>query len=87
MLLDVPAFDFGWQSTYALAAPRMLPAGSVLACEATFDNSAANPANPDPSAAVRWGEQTWEEMMIGFVDVDRPLGAWNGDDTRPNRSR
>jgi len=87
VLLDVPAFDFGWQSTYVLAAPRNLPAGSVLVCEATFDNSAGNPANPDASATVRWGEQTWQEMMIGFVDVDRPIDASSRDAERPARIR
>ena len=80
VLLDVPAFDFGWQSYYVLAEPRILPRGSLLGCDATFDNSAENPANPDPKVAVRWGEQTWEEMMIGYVDIDVPIGAWDGDE-------
>ena len=75
VLLDVPAYDFGWQSYYTLAEPRILPAGSQIVCDAVFDNSAGNPANPDPSIAVRWGEQTWEEMMIGYVDVDFPIAA------------
>ena len=75
VLLDVPAYDFGWQSYYTLAEPRILPAGSQIVCDAVFDNSAGNPANPDPSIAVRWGEQTWEEMMIGYVDVDFPIDA------------
>jgi hypothetical protein len=79
VLLDVPAFDFGWQTYYVLAKPRILPQGSLLGCDATFDNSAENHANPDPKAAVRWGEQTREEMMIGYVDVDVPIGAWDGD--------
>lgn len=76
VLLDVPAFDFGWQSYYVLSEPRTIPRGSRLTCDATFDNSAGNPANPDPTATVRWGEQTWEEMMIGYVDVDVPIGTW-----------
>ena len=80
VLLDVPAFDFGWQSYYVLAEPRILPRGSLLGCDATFDNSAENPANPDPKVAVRWGEQTSEEMMIGYVDIDVPIGAWDGDE-------
>jgi hypothetical protein len=75
VLLDVPAFDFGWQSYYTLAEPRILPQGSLLVCDATFDNSSGNPANPDPTSVVRWGEQTWEEMMIGYIDVDMPIGA------------
>ena len=72
VLLDVPAYDFGWQSYYLLAEPRDLPAGAKIVCDAVFDNSSANPANPDPSKPVTWGEQTWEEMMIGYVDVDFP---------------
>ena len=73
VLLDVPAFDFGWQSYYSLAEPRILPPGTAIVCDALFDNSTDNAANPDPSVAVRWGEQTWEEMMIGYVDVDVDL--------------
>jgi len=66
VILDVPEYDFSWQSQYLLAEPELLPAGSVLYCEATFDNSADNPYNPDPTKAVTWGDQTWEEMMIGW---------------------
>jgi mono/diheme cytochrome c family protein len=72
-LLSVPKYDFGWQHTYYLATPRLLPKGTKLEVIAHFDNSANNKANPDPTADVRWGDQTWEEMMIGFfgtiVDV------------------
>jgi peroxiredoxin len=67
-LLSVPRYDFNWQSNYRLARPLRLPAGTRVECTAHFDNSAANPNNPDPGAAVRWGDQTWQEMMIGFVD-------------------
>jgi mono/diheme cytochrome c family protein len=67
-LLDVPRYDFNWQTMYRLAAPRMVPAGSVLTCRAWFDNSADNPANPDPGKAVGFGEQTWDEMMIGYFE-------------------
>lgn len=69
-LLRVPAYDFGWQSVYRLVEPRPMPRGSRIDCLAHFDNSAANPANPDPSITVRWGEQTFDEMMIGFIDFD-----------------
>ena len=72
VLLDVPAYDFGWQSYYTLLEPRELPAGATILCHATFDNSASNRANPDPTVNVTWGEQTWEEMMIGYVDIDFP---------------
>jgi peroxiredoxin len=68
VLLSVPRYDFGWQATYVLDRPLRLPAGTRIECEAYFDNSADNPNNPDPTRTVRWGQQTWEEMMIGFVD-------------------
>jgi hypothetical protein len=66
IVLRVPRFDFGWQTDYWLAQPLPLPKGSKLYVSAHFDNSAANRANPDPASTVRWGDQTWEEMMIGF---------------------
>ena len=66
ILLRVPKFDFGWQTDYWLAEPLALPKGSKFHVTAHFDNSAANRDNPDPTATVRWGDQTWEEMMIGF---------------------
>jgi hypothetical protein len=71
-LLVVPRFDFGWQTIYRLEKPLKLPAGSRIECTAHFDNSAKNPNNPDPKQTVRWGDQTWEEMMIGFVDYAYP---------------
>jgi thiol-disulfide isomerase/thioredoxin/mono/diheme cytochrome c family protein len=67
-LLDIPRYDFNWQLRYELAEPRRLPAGSTLKITAVFDNSAGNPANPDPGATVRWGQQTFQEMMIGYVE-------------------
>jgi hypothetical protein len=67
-LLSVPKYDFNWQTNYCLAKPLAVPAGTKIECTAHFDNSADNPNNPDPTKAVRWGDQTWEEMMIGFVD-------------------
>jgi hypothetical protein len=67
-LLSMPRYDFGWQSNYVLQKPLHLPAGTRIECTAHFDNSAKNPNNPDPSRIVLWGEQTWQEMMIGFVD-------------------
>jgi len=68
-LLSVPAYDFAWQSVYRLAGPRPMPKGTQIDCQAFFDNSSKNPVNPDPSRTVAWGEQTFEEMMIGFIDV------------------
>jgi peroxiredoxin len=75
VLLSVPAFDFGWQSYYNLDTPLTLPKGSRIDCLAHFDNSEKNPYNPNASQLVRWGEQTFEEMMIGYVDLDVPLGT------------
>jgi peroxiredoxin len=67
-LLRVPRYDFNWQSTYRLAKPLKVPAGTRIDCTAHYDNSAGNPNNPDPTKDVIWGDQTWEEMLIGFVD-------------------
>jgi hypothetical protein len=68
VLLSVPRYDFNWQTMYRVAKPVRLPKGTKLHCYAHFDNSKANPANPDPTKAVTWGDQTWEEMMIGWID-------------------
>lgn len=68
-LIQVPHYDFNWQTTYFLAEPLLLPAGTVLNCLAHFDNSPNNRFNPDPSATVVWGDQSWEEMNIGFMEI------------------
>jgi peroxiredoxin len=68
-LLSVPRYNFNWQSVYRLAKPYPLPKGSKIHCVAHFDNSAKNPSNPDPTRTVTWGDQTWEEMMIGWMDI------------------
>jgi len=75
ILLSVPAYDFAWQSMYVLAEPLIMPKGSRIDCRAHFDNSTGNPNNPDPSKTIHWGEQTFEEMMIGFIDFvgDDPI--------------
>ncbi|HET6932888.1 MAG TPA: hypothetical protein VFI45_21370 [Candidatus Acidoferrum sp.] len=62
-------YHFHWQMSYRLAEPLALKADTELQAVAWFDNSKENPHNPDPSAAVRWGEQTYDEMMVGFFDV------------------
>ncbi|MFN9951517.1 MAG: alkyl hydroperoxide reductase, partial [bacterium] len=62
ILLDVPRYDFNWQTAYWLKEPLKLTAGSKIFCEAVFDNSEDNLNNPDPSKWVRWGDQTYEEM-------------------------
>jgi len=69
VLLDVPRYDFNWQLTYELAQPMLLPQGTKIVCTAHFDNSEDNPANPDPGKEIRWGDQSWDEMMIGFFAV------------------
>ena len=73
IILDVPKYDFNWQLRYELAEPKLLPKGSTLECIAKFDNSSGNPNNPDPRKRVTWGDQSWEEMMIGFYAGVRPM--------------
>ena len=68
-LLNVPRYDFKWQLSYRLAEPRHVPAGSRLRVTGAFDNSADNPANPDPTRQVKFGLQSWDEMFIGFFDA------------------
>ncbi len=72
ILLDIPRYDFNWQTGYKLAEPRLLPRGTQIACQGMFDNSEDNLNNPDPTATVRWGDQTWEEMLIGYFDIAVP---------------
>jgi mono/diheme cytochrome c family protein len=73
VLLDIPRYDFNWQLLYRLAEPRTFKKGSTLKFTATFDNSAGNPANPDPQAKVHWGEQTYDEMIVGYVEYYVPV--------------
>ncbi len=72
-LLSVPKYDFNWQITYELSEPKVLPKGTRIEVIAHFDNSANNKFNPDPAQSVRWGDQTWEEMMIGFFGTLREI--------------
>lgn len=69
VLLNVPKYDFNWQFFYYLTEEKLLPKGSRIECVAHFDNSRNNPANPDATKEVRWGDQSWEEMMIGWFEV------------------
>ena len=64
--LWVPSYDFNWQLSYELEEPIFMPEGSQLEVVFHYDNSTANRYNPDPTAEVGWGDQTWEEMMLGF---------------------
>lgn len=71
ILLDVPRYDFNWQLWYQPVEPVLMPKGSRLVCTAHYDNSEDNPYNPDANAEVRFGEQTWDEMMFGwYVWID-----------------
>jgi peroxiredoxin len=72
LLLDVPRYDFNWQLQYCLADFVNAPAGSTLFGTARYDNSTNNPANPDPAKRVRWGEQTDDEMMLGYFEYYIP---------------
>lgn len=71
-LLSVPKYDFNWQTTYELTTPKLLPKGSTLFYSTTYDNSSQNKSNPNPSIEVRWGPQTWEEMLYGDVRFRYP---------------
>jgi hypothetical protein len=67
VLLNVPKYDFNWQTTYELKEPIVLPPGTTIRYQMTYDNSAQNVANPDPKRTVPWGQQTWDEMLYGVV--------------------
>ena len=71
-LLKVPRYDFNWQIAYELAKPITLPKGTLIHMTVFYDNSPNNPANPDPTNEVFWGDQSWEEMATGFVDLAIP---------------
>jgi hypothetical protein len=77
VLINVPKYDFNWQIVYELAKPITLPAGSAIRVEAVWDNSAKNKYNPRPDQEVRWGEQSWDEMMsplvYGSVQLRNPI--------------
>jgi hypothetical protein len=75
ILLEIPKFDFNWQPYYYLETPKPLPAGTRIEADAVFDNSPNNPANPNPAASVFWGPQTWDEMMIGWIDIAVPANG------------
>ncbi|MCI0540462.1 MAG: redoxin domain-containing protein [Verrucomicrobiales bacterium] len=74
-LLSVPKYDFNWQTGYRLAEPKRLPGGTRILCTGGFDNSKQNPSNPDPKKEVHWGDQSWEEMFIGFMTVSEVPGG------------
>ena len=69
LLLRVPKYDFNWQLLYEFGPARVAPRGTRLDVTGVWDNSAANRSNPDPKSPVRWGDQSWEEMLIGWVTM------------------
>lgn len=77
----MPKYDFNWQPLYVLNPSKLIPAGTRVVLDMTWDNSAQNLANPDPTQVVRWGDQTWEEMNVGWFrfreadDDDRAAAA------------
>ena len=73
ILLRVPRYSFSWHLYYYLQEQIKLPAGTRIECNATYDNSPNNPENPDPRAEVRWGDQSWQEMLVGTLEVGIPL--------------
>jgi hypothetical protein len=75
-ILSVPRWDFNWQNTYQFAEPLKVPKGARLHAVAHWDNSRNNPYNPDPDKEVRFGLQTWEEMMVGWC-----VYTWERPDT------
>jgi len=85
VLLDVPNFDFNWQIKYTLAEPRLLPVGTKIHCTAAFDNSRNNPVNPNPDITVTWGDQSWEEMMIGWF-ATLPAEEFSAEGPAPLKS-
>jgi Copper type II ascorbate-dependent monooxygenase, C-terminal domain len=70
-LLDVPNYDFSWQTVYYPAQQVALPKGTKVLVTSTFDNSARNKYNPEPTTSVRWGGPTYDEMMIGFISYTK----------------
>jgi hypothetical protein len=68
ILLNVPQYDFSWQTAYYFKQPKAIPKGTRIMVTGYFDNSTKNKYNPDPTKAVRYGEPTYDEMMIGWMD-------------------
>ena len=86
-LFRMPKYDFNWQITYDLAQPLKLPKGTVLTAVAHYDNSPNNPHNPNPAKEVFWGDQSWDEMLAGFVDFAIPVNADPKDLAEPKKPK
>ena len=85
-ILNVPHYDFNWQHTYELKTPIQLDAIQKLNFLVGFDNSKNNPFNPNPNDYVLWGDQTWEEMAVAFLEVAKPLEG-DQDPERTTKSK
>jgi hypothetical protein len=84
-LFRMPKYNFNWQITYQLAQPLKLPKGTVITAVAHYDNSPNNPYNPDPAKEVFWGDQSWDEMLAGFVDFAIPVNVDSNDLAVPKK--
>lgn len=82
VIASIPRYDFNWQLTYALVKPRPIVPGTWAVLSGSFDNSARNPSNPDPKKTIRWGEQSFDEMFIGWYNV-----TWENNESAPAPSR
>lgn len=82
-ILNIPTYDFNWQLEYRLQEPMKIPANSQIKVTGWFDNSAENPANPKPSVNVGWGDQTFNEMLIGYVEYYQPIAPSSHDNNPP----
>ncbi|MGH8547790.1 MAG: hypothetical protein ACRERU_04170, partial [Methylococcales bacterium] len=76
-LLSVPNYQFQWQTAYQLKTPKPMPAGTKVIVNAEFDNSAKNPANPNPEQEVRWGQLSDNEMLVAYLMYTTPLKSPN----------
>lgn len=74
-ICSIPRYDFNWQFTYVLARPRKIPAGTWVFLSGGYDNSPLNPSNPDPKKLVAWGDQSWDEMFLGWYNVTWDMDA------------
>jgi len=85
VLLNVPEYDFNWQTSYRFKEPKFVPKGTKVTLTGTWDNSEDNPFNPDPNQNVTWGEATHEEMMFGWISWTNPKEDATGHSGYNNR--
>jgi len=85
-MLSVPKYDFNWQTDYIFKEPLKLPKGTKIHATAWYDNSTNNPSNPNPSLDVKWGDQTWEEMMFTSINYTvNPTAAPTSAEVKPEK--